>query len=104
MKALGLVVSDMKIFENCILKTYFLTLCPTYATNWNNLNKCDRGPPGDHSREVWSKSNERFQKIRCLSKNRRRTTHNARRTTTDDGQRAITIAHLSTLCSGELKQ
>jgi len=25
MKALGLVVSD-KIFENCILKTYFLTL------------------------------------------------------------------------------
>jgi len=26
MKALGLVVSDKKIFENCILKTYFLTL------------------------------------------------------------------------------
>ena len=25
MKALGLVVSDKKIFENCILKTYFLT-------------------------------------------------------------------------------
>jgi len=23
MKALGLVVSDKKIFENCILKTYF---------------------------------------------------------------------------------
>jgi len=25
MKALGLVVSDKNIFENCILKTYFLT-------------------------------------------------------------------------------
>jgi len=25
MKALGYVVSDKKIFENCILKTYFLT-------------------------------------------------------------------------------
>ena len=25
MKALGLVVSDKKIFKNCILKTYFLT-------------------------------------------------------------------------------
>jgi len=25
MKALGFVVSDKKIFENCILKTYFLT-------------------------------------------------------------------------------
>ena len=37
MKALGLVVSDMKIFESCILKTYFLTLWPTYATNQNHL-------------------------------------------------------------------
>jgi len=42
-KALGLVVSDKKIFENCILKTYFLTLWPTYATNWNGLNNI-----GDH--------------------------------------------------------
>jgi len=25
MKALGLVVSDKKIFENCILKTFFFT-------------------------------------------------------------------------------
>ena len=56
MKALGLVVSDKKIFENCILKTYFLTPWPTYATNWNNLNNFDRGPPRDHSCEVWSKS------------------------------------------------
>jgi len=33
MKALGLVVSNAKIFENCILKTHLLTLLPTYATN-----------------------------------------------------------------------
>jgi len=53
MKALGLVVSDKKIFLNCILQTYFLTLWPTNATNWNNLNNFGRGPPRDHSREVW---------------------------------------------------
>jgi len=95
MKALGLVVSDKKIFENCILKTYFLTLWPTYATNWNNLNNFGRGPLRDHSCEVWSKSNERFQRRRCLSKKvyGRRTTHAARRTTDDDGPRPITIAH-----------
>jgi len=66
MKALGFVVSDKKIFENCILKTYFLTPWPTYATNWNDLNNFDRGPPRNHSCEVWSKSNKRFQ--RCSLK------------------------------------
>ena len=130
MKALGLVVSDKKIFENCILKTYLLTLWPTYAINWNNLNNFDRGPPRDHSCEVWSKSNERFQRRRCLSKQvyARRTTDDARRTTDDDGRRTKTdhnsspwalwrnnfgrgpprdhsceVWSKSTLCSGELK-
>jgi len=92
-KVLGLVVSDKKIFENCILKTYFLTLWPTYATNWNGLNNFNRGPPRDHSCKFWSKSNERFQRRSCLSKKSLRTTHDAHRTT-DDGQRPITIAHL----------
>jgi len=95
MKALGLLVSDKKIFENCILKTYFLTPWPTYATNQNHLNNLSRGPHRDHSCEVWSKSNERLQRKRCLSKNvyARRTTHEKRRTTTDDGQSTVTIAH-----------
>jgi len=95
MKALGIVVSDKKIFESFILKTYFLTLWPTYATNQNNLNNFGRGPPRDHSCEFWLKSNERFQRRRCLSKKvyARRTQHAARRTTTDDGQRPVTIAH-----------
>ena len=70
MKALGLVVSDKKIFENCI------------------LNNFGRGPPRDHSCEVLSKSNEWFQRRRCLSKK-----VYARRTTHDDGQRPVTIAH-----------
>jgi len=65
MKALGLVVSD-KIFESLTFKTYLLTLCPTYAANWNGLNNSDRGPPRDHSCEVWSNShkwlNKRFNK------------------------------------------
>ena len=54
---MGLVVSDKKIFENCILINYFLTLWPDYATNYNGLNNFDRGPPRDHSCEVWSKFN-----------------------------------------------
>jgi len=40
MKALGLVVSDKKIFENCILKTFFwareLVMQPT-GTGWTTL-------------------------------------------------------------------
>ena len=49
MKALGFVVSDKKIFENCILKTYFLTPRPTYATNQNHLNNLGGGLYRDHS-------------------------------------------------------
>jgi len=95
MKALGLVVSDEKVFENCHLKTYCLTPWPTYNTNWNNLNNFGRGPPRDHFCDVWSKSNERFQRRWCWSKKvyGRRTTDDARRTTTDDGQRPITIVY-----------
>jgi len=100
MKALGLVVSDKKIFENCILKTYFLTPWPTYVTNWNGLNNFERGPPRDHSCEVWSKSNKWFQRRCCLKK---LLTHGRThgRWTTDNGlSQKFT---LSTLCSGELK-
>jgi len=86
MKALGLVVSDKKIFESCILKTYFLTLWPTYATNWNSLNNFDRGPPRDHSCEVWSKSNKRFQRSCCLKKLLTDGRTDAR---TDDGRRTL---------------
>ena len=46
MKAVGLVVSDKNIFY-CSLKIYFLTLRPTYATNWHGLNNFGRGPPWD---------------------------------------------------------
>jgi len=67
MKALGLVISDKKIFESFISKTYLLTQWPTYATNWNGLNDFDRGPPRDHSCEVWSSSHKRFKR-RCRLK------------------------------------
>ena len=88
MKALGHVVSDKKIFENCILKTYFLTLWPTYATNWKGLNNFDRGPPRDHSCEVWSKSIKWFQRRCCLKKlltHRRTRARTHGRWTTDNG-------------------
>ena len=63
-------------FENL-----FFIPWPTYATNWNNLINFDRGPHRDHSCEVLSKSNKRFQRRRCLSKKL------SLRTTHDDGQR-----------------
>jgi len=88
MKTLGLVVSDKKIFENCILKPYFLTLWPTYATNWNGLNNFDRGPHRNHSCEVWSKSNKWFQRRCCLKKLLTDARMDAR---TDDGQRTPDI-------------
>jgi len=62
MKALGLVVLDKKILENCILKTYILNPWPTYATNQNLCNNFGRGPPRDHSCWVWSKSHMRFKR------------------------------------------
>ena len=52
MKALGLKVSDKKIFESFISKIYLLTQWPIYATNRNGLNNFDRGPPRDQSCEV----------------------------------------------------
>ena len=57
-KLWAIVVSDKKIFEIFILKTYLLTPWPTYATNWNGLNNFDRGPPRDHFCEVWSSSHK----------------------------------------------
>ena len=67
MKALGLLVTDKKIFESCILKTYLLIPWPTYATNWNGLNNFGRGPPKDHSFEIWSNSHY-WVKRRCRLK------------------------------------
>jgi len=37
MKALGLVVIDKKIFEKCILKTFYLSPWPTNVINQNDL-------------------------------------------------------------------
>ena len=48
-------------------KTYLLTPWPTYTTNCNGLNNFDRGPPRDHSCEVWSNSYKRFKR-RCRLK------------------------------------
>ena len=56
MKAQGIVVSDKKIFENCILKTYILTPWPTYATNQDHLVDFGRGLPRDSSCWVWLNS------------------------------------------------
>jgi len=60
----------------------------TYLCNQSEpFEQLGRGPPRDHSCLVWSKSNEWFQRRRCLSKKvyGRRTMH--------DGQSPVTIAH-----------
>jgi len=92
MKALCLVVSEKKIFENWILKTYLLTPWPTYATNWNGLNNFGRGTPRDPSCEVWAKSNERFQRRIRLNEKVYAHTHWMTRKT-DKEQWTVTIAH-----------
>jgi len=82
------------------LKTYLLTPWPTYATNWNRLNNFGRGPPSNHSCEVWSKSIKWFQR-RCWLKKLLTHGRTHGRWTTDNGpSQKLT---LSTLCSGELK-
>jgi len=45
----GFVVSDKKIFENCILKTYFLPCDQLMQPIMNHLNNFGRGPTRDHS-------------------------------------------------------
>ena len=63
----GLCSFGQEDFWKLHFEKLFLTPWPTYATNWNGLNNFDRGPPRDHSCEVWSKSNNRFQR-RCSLK------------------------------------
>ena len=75
MKALGLVVSD-KIFESCILITYFLTPWPTFAINCFDLGVVP----------VCSKSNEWFQRRVCL---RKLLTHTQTDGRTDNGRRSM---------------
>jgi len=73
---------------------------PTYATNWNGLNNFDRGPPRDHSCEVWSKSNAWFQRRCCLKKLLTHGRTHGQWTTDNGPSQKLT---LRTLCSGELK-
>jgi len=70
-------------FENLIFDPV------TYLCNQlKRFEQLGRGTPRDHSCKDWSKSNERFQRRRCLSKK-----VDGRGTTDDDGQRPVTIAH-----------
>ena len=69
------------------------------------MNNFDRGPPRDHSCEVWSKSNKRFQRRCCLKKLLTHGRTDGRtHARTDDGRRTLKDrkSSLSTSCSGEL--
>ena len=77
----------------------------TYLCNrLERLNNFGRGPLGDHSREVWSKSTESFQRS-CLKKlltDERTDGRTVGRWTTD--KRPSQKLTLSTLCSCELNK
>ena len=73
-------------FENLVFDPWL-----NYATNCNNLNNFGRGPPRDHSCEVWSKSNEWFQRKKLFKEIVDAQTDTRMM---DDGQWAITKAHL----------
>jgi len=93
MKALGLVVSDKQIFENCILKTKFwprdLLMQPT-GTVWTTLI-------GDHPGIIPVKFGQNPIQIKCCLKKFLTHARTGGRTdgqTMDDGQWAITKAHI----------
>ena len=57
-----------KSFEQLFWKTHLtFSFSMSLMMICNGLNNFDRGPPRDHSCEVWSKSNKRFQRC-CLKK------------------------------------
>ena len=49
-------------------KTYFFDPVTYLCNQLERFEQFDRGPPTDHSCEVWSKSNKRFQRRCCLKK------------------------------------
>ena len=82
---IGPVVSDKKIF---LIFSLFAPLWPLCAVERNRLNNSERGPPNKHSGEVWLKLAQWYGR-RCRLK-QLLTTHDD----DDDGQKAITKAHL----------
>ena len=89
MKALGIVVSDKKIFENCILKTYFFDpiLMQPAETVWTTLVEEHLGIiPVKFRQNPMSGFGGEDVSVKQL-------TDDERQTTTNDGQRPVTIAH-----------
>jgi len=62
----GLCSFRQEDFWKMHFENLFFTPWPTFASNYNGLNTFGRRLPWDHSIEVWSNSNQRFQ--RCYVK------------------------------------
>ena len=66
--ALGLMVSDKKIFKVFNFFSVLLPWQPQFLTESNFFKKFWRGPWQEHFCEISSKSNKWFQRRRCLKK------------------------------------
>ena len=54
--------------KNCFKNSISLPWQPEFLMESNSVNKFQRGPPKEHSCQVWSKLAKRFGRRRCLKK------------------------------------
>ena len=71
---------------------------PKFSMEFKSLNNFERGPPKEHSCEVWMQLVLWFRRRWCL-----KLKVNDDGQTTDDGQKVIRIAHLEPSALGDLK-
>ena len=67
-----------RFLKNCLTNSISLPWQPEFLMESNSVNNFWRGPPKEHSWQVWSKLAQRFGRRRCLKK--LLTMHDARRT------------------------
>ena len=67
-----------RFLKNCLKNSISLPWQQEFLMESNSVNNFWRGPPKEHSCQVWSKLAQRFGRRRCLKK--LLTTHDARRT------------------------
>ena len=68
-----------RFLKNCLKNSILLPWQPEFLMDSNFVNNFWRGPPKEHSCQVWSKLAQRFGRRRCLKK--LLTTHTAWQTT-----------------------
>ena len=57
-----------RFLKNCLKNSILLPWQPEFLMESNSVNNFWRGPPKEHSCQVWSKLAQRFGRRRCLKK------------------------------------